>query len=33
MSERKVHVDMDSARVNALCVNVLVCECVRKVYA
>lgn len=32
VSERKVHVDMDSARVNTVCVNVLVCECVRKVY-
>lgn len=32
MSERKVHVDMDSAKVYAVCVNVLVCACVKKVY-
>ena len=32
VSERKVHVDMDSARVNTVGVNVLECECVRKVY-
>lgn len=32
VSERKVHVDMDSAKVYAVCMNVLVCECVKKAY-